>query len=163
MNFLKVDLINSTEIEKRPAFLNYLSDGSLLVSTYEQDSGDETHRNGTFQMFSRKNSKELTTFPVSAGVFRFKVYQDQILAALTNGQLLLMDYNENQLQHEIYSNKISNGMLLCAKIDVETSQILCSDNFGRLFVIDKDFEEVKKQWKAHSLEYSMVDFCFYIM
>lgn len=157
---LQVDLRRSTEICQKPAFLNYLKDGTLLVSTYEQDLKNENHRNGTFQLFSQTNSNTpISTFSVSAGVFRFEVIKNQILTALTNGQLLLMNYNKNELMKN-YSNKISNGMLLCAKFDRTSSQILCSDNFGRLFVIDKNFNDIKRQWKAHFLKYSTVSFIF---
>lgn len=160
-DLIQINFINSTEIFQKPAFANFLSDGTLIISTYEQNSKDELLRKGSFEIFPNTTTKFdiCHTIPVNAGIFRFEVIKNsnKILASLTNGHLMITDFFQGaKVKSENYSSSISNGMLLSAKWNENSSQILCSDNFGNLFITNKLDMNLEKKWRAHTLKYSNV-------
>lgn len=82
-----------------------------------------------------------------------------MVAALTSGRVSYVDYATHQ-QHS--SGILSGGLILNASWNVNTSKIICSDEYGELIVLEAESLAMNRHWLAHKSKYGLVSFMLII-
>lgn len=130
---MPVSSVDKIILPERPAALRYCTQIAfpykLVVSTYELKGG---LRRGSLWFVDDSHSK-IKNLQMSAGVFRFDLFPDGItlVASLTNGCLSTVNLESFSATDLLVS---MDAMLLSACVSQQ--QVLCSDNFGNVHVVD---------------------------
>lgn len=147
---MPVTSLDTLILSERPAAIHYCAKSNccskLVVSTY--DLNDGVVRKGSLWFVD--DSKNVTSFPMSAGVFRFDVFPDEraLVASLTNGCISTVN-----LESMSASDLLVNADSMLLSVSIYGQKIVSSDNQGNIYLIDLTSEAVES-FPAARLKYT---------